>query len=293
MYDCDVLPESGRVLGIDVGYSLTKRTTAFCCLSWTRDRVDWSGSTATAEHLCREEALRAVRGQDESGFASLAIDGPLRPGLHECYAYRTAECVLSRGAFQKRGKPGQTNAGSGPQLHKHATFLAKMVLRYCPVDAAQMPFSASSAGVYEAFPNLFLGVLCAEREYPVRPSKGRHWTDCLFPVVGTRVDKLIQALLPQRRFTSVESTAGHEPVAALTCAVTALAAGAGQCVAVGSPTDGYIVLPPLSFWGLSAEGERWAERELRSIVCRLSWDNAGVHSPEIYHGAKLLDLSRN
>jgi len=148
-------------------------------------------------------------------------------------------------------------------------------------------------GVYEAFPNLFLGVLCDERKYPVRPSKGRYWTDCLFRLVASRLDKLIRTLLPQRRFTSVASTDGHEPIAALVCAVTALAAAAGQCVAVGASTDGYIVLPPIPFWGSSAEGERWAERELRKIVCRLSWDKVGVHSPTIYCGADLLDLSRN
>jgi hypothetical protein len=81
--------------------------------------------------------------------------------------------------------------------------------------------------------------------------------------------------------------------AALACAVTALAAAAGQCVAVRSSTDGYIVLPPISFGGSSAEGERWAERELRKTVCRLSWDKVGVHSPKIYCGADILDLSRN
>jgi len=181
-----VLPESGLVLGIDVGYGLTKPTTGFCCLSWTGDRIAGRQSLATAEQICREQALLALRGQDESQFLSVAIDGPLKPHLHECNEYRTTECLLSRGAFQKRGKPGQTNAGSGPQLHKHATLLAKMVLQHCKVEAARMPFAASSSGVYEAFPNLFLGVLCAEREYPLRPARGRYWTDCLFPLASSR-----------------------------------------------------------------------------------------------------------
>jgi hypothetical protein len=156
-----------------------------------------------------------------------------------------------------------------------------------------MPYAASSAGVYEAFPNLFLGVLCAEREYPVRPTKRRCWTDCLFPLVAGRLDELIETLLPQRAFPSVASVIGHEPIAALTCAITALAATTGQCVAVGAPTDGYIVLPPLSIWGFSANGEeRWAERELRNVLCSFSSDKAGVHPPQIYKGAELLDLSR-
>ena len=288
-----VLPKSGRVLGIDVGYSETKHTTAFCCLSWTQDRIDLSESSATAANTSREQALGAVRGQDKSPFLSLAVDGPLRPNLQVLYTYRTVECLLSRGCFQKRGKPGPTNGGSGPELHKHATRLAQMVLRECEVETTKMPFSASNSGVYEAFPNLFLGVLCEERDYPIRPSRGRYWTDCLFPLVASRLDKLIRALLPQRNFESVAKTNGHEPIAALVCAITALAAADGQCVAVGAPTDGYIVLPPIWLWGASAKGDRWAKRELREIVCRLSWEKVGVYSPKIYCGENLLDLSRD
>ncbi len=206
------------------------------------------------------------------------------PGLHVCYEYRTAECVLSRGAFQKRGKPGQTNSGVGRQLHRHATLLAKMVLRHCPVGLAQMPFSVSpDAAVYEAFPNLFLGILRPEVGYPDRPLKRRRWTDCHFPCGARKLEECVGTLLPNRELARpLKGQEGHERVAALTCAITALAAAAGQCVAVGAPADGYMVLPRLSLWGLSAKGERWAERELRKFVCQLSWDEVGVHSPKIY-----------
>jgi len=237
--------------------------------------------------------MRAVRGSDESPFVSLAVDGPLRPNLELLYKYRTAECLLSRGSFQKRGKPGPTNGGSGPELHKHATRLAQMVLRECEVEATKMPFSASNCGVYEAFPNLFLGILCEEQDYPMRPSRGRYWTDCLFPLVASRLDKLIRALLPQRNFEGVAKTNGHEPIAALVCAVTALAASDGQCVAVGSPADGYIVLPPIQLWGASAKDDSWAKRELREIVRRLSQKRVVVYSPKIYCGENLLDLNRD
>lgn len=57
----DVLPQCGRVLGIDVVYSLTKPTTAFCCLSWDQARIDWSKSLATAKQHSRHQALRAIR----------------------------------------------------------------------------------------------------------------------------------------------------------------------------------------------------------------------------------------
>ena len=109
--------------------------------------------------------------------------------------------------------------------------------------------------------------------------------------MALRLDELIQELLPKRRFASVALTSGHEAVAALVCALTAVVAAAGQCVAVGAPTDGYIVLPPLSFWGLSTEGERWAERELRKILSRLSCGKVGVAPPQIYDGADIINLA--
>jgi hypothetical protein len=151
-----------------------------------------------------------------------------------------------------------------------------------------MPFSACDKAVYEAFPNLFLGVLCAEPEYPSRPAKRRHWTDCLFPLVAAQLEELIETLLSQRRSENVTSTVGHEAIAALTCAITALAACAGRCIAVGATGDGFIVLPPLSVWGGSAEGKRWAERELRTSLrsCR---EKFPCELPEVYEGPKLLD----
>ena len=294
LYSGRVLPQTGSVLGVDVGYSKTKKTTAFCRLSWSRRNIEWRFASAMADPSSREKALAAVcSGTGESDFLSVAIDGPLRPGLHLLYTYRTAECLLSRGAFQKRGKPGPTNGGSGPKLHQHATRLAELVLDHSDVKPTEMPFSAADLAVYEAFPNLFLGVLCDDVEYPNRPAKGRYWTDCLFPLVTTKLDRLLRNLLPRRRPCKLLSSEGdHEEVAALTCAITALVAAAGNCIAVGSRTDGYVVLPPLPDWGFSPKRERWAERELRHNVQGLSCDGARVHPSEIYSGRQLLDWSR-
>lgn len=101
----------------------------------------------------------------------------------------------------------------------------------------------------------------------------------------------IQTLPPQRRIASVAATPGYERIAALTCAVTALPAPAGQCVAVGSPADGYILLPALASWGLSDKGDPWAQRKLRQILCQLSCDKVRVHHPQKYDGAEYLDLN--
>lgn len=284
-----MLPESGSVLGIDVGFSPKKRTTAFCCLSWDRERLESKHACATADYELRHQALGDVL-SGRSEVMAVAIDGPLRPSLPVVREYRTAECVLSRGAFQKRGKPGQTHAGSGPKLHDHATQLARLVPEHGCSPATTMPFSIVGHGIYEAFPNLFLGVLCDETKYPVRPEKGRCWTDSLFYLVRGRLEELLRYVLPGRAGTNATDVKGYEPIAALVCALTALSAAAGVSVAVGAARDGFIVLPPLVLWGSSASGERWAERELRKNVHGLKQKPGGLSAPEIYVGLDLWDL---
>lgn len=233
--------------------------------------MECSITCTTADEACRRSALRAL-GVSNKSLLAIAIDGPLRPSLSVEFKYRAAECLLSRGAFQKRGKPGQSHAGSGPELHRHASLLAEIVLSESNIEAARSPFAAHTTAIYEAFPNLFLGVMCDECSYPDRPTKRRHWTDTLFPLVQPRVDYLLSALLPHRNQNGFSKIDGHEPIAAYTCAITAVCAAAGVAVAVGALEDGFMVLPPRKFWGSSADGGLWAERELR--------DNFRKYRPE-------------
>jgi hypothetical protein len=101
-------------------------------------------------------------------LAAVAIDGPLTRGLRRVTNYRVADALLSGGAFQKRGKPGQTSSPVGQKLHDHATRLAELVLE-C---AAREVFSIAPAAhiepihetaLVESFPNLFLGALIDDR----------------------------------------------------------------------------------------------------------------------------------
>src|SRR2546425_910482 len=130
------LSEHGSVLGIDVGYSARRKTTGLCGLSWDRRTVRWACHNAGLDELDRRDALRRVLPDREVELSAVAIDGPLLPRLDPTPRYRCAESLLSRGAFAHRGKPGPTNGGSGRDLHAHATWLAKFVLRECRVGPA-------------------------------------------------------------------------------------------------------------------------------------------------------------
>jgi hypothetical protein len=251
------LPGTGSVLGIDVGYSTRRPTTGFCCLWWDAERVNWTCANAGVDEDKRLAAFRKVTAcHEQVGVLSVAVDGPLRPDLQcDGSRYRAAEALLSCGCFQKRGKPGQTNAGSGPRLHEEATKLAHFAKRHCRVDRE---------AVVEAFPNMFLGVLCDEAAYPNKPTKKRKWTDSLYEPVEGKLRGIVAELLPGREIVGSFKLRDHEHIASFACALTALASAAGRYVAVGSHEDGFIVLPPFEYWGSGfGEAEPWAARVLR------------------------------
>lgn len=262
---------AGTVVGIDVGYSAVRPTTGLCVLSWTPATVTWSCANAnTAASHRRRTLRRLLGGQDQ--VDAVAVDGPLRPGLvYDPTSHRAAESLLSRGPFAARGKPGATNAGGGPRLHQEATTVVR--------DLVRPHLRDRPAAVVEAFPNLFLGVLCDDDAYP-RP-RHRRWTDALYetPAVAARLAGLLAALLPGRRVAGSWRVTDHDQRAALVCALTALCVAAGRFVAVGAKTDGFVVLPPVEHWAAPAGGVSWARRALDAHLpaTRARFPACGVH----------------
>lgn len=208
------------------------------------------------------------------------IDGPLTRGLRRITHYRTADALLSRGAFQKRGKPGQTSSPVGQKLHDHATQFAELVVEH----AARGVFSIARAAhiepihetvIVEAFPNQFLAPLIHERNLPRihRDASDRYW-ECLTASDG--LSNLLVTLLPGRRFaTSPTDIRDHDERAAVVCALTGLAVAMELAVGVGDPEDGDIFLPPVALWGGSRSGTvPWVEAALRDNVAGLRVANS-------------------
>jgi len=261
------LSSRGRVLGIDVGFSQKRKTTGLCSLWWDEESIDWRCEVAGTDEASRLLALERLTLSRSSVIDAVAIDGPLRPGLVYRVSYRAAECILSRGKIQRRGKPGPTNGGSGPKLHEAATELAKLSMRHLEVRDTDVTVKVCPAAIVEAFPNLFLGTLCEESEYPIEPAVHRRWTDTLFPMVTNKLEAVLVSLLPCRRLDGSLELEDHEDVAAFACAITALCVAAGQFEAVGSPDDGFMVLSAERFWGKRASGlGSWAGFEIERTV---------------------------
>ncbi len=279
MNDSTTQEKPQLALGIDVGYSKTRRSTGLCLLTITPTILRWQClNTGTDEYL-RLEDLRALvpRGTHLLG---VGIDGPLTPGLRVVPHYRSSDALLTRGVFSRRGKPGATSAPSGQHLHRHATLLAKIVLQlqdeaHFTLAPATHPNPVSESRILEVFPNAFLSVLLPDDAFDVLRPK-RNASDLFWEAavpearqptyVGPYLMRLIESLAPGRKLdTPLESVVDHDHRAALLCALAVLCADQNRYILSGDPIDGDIILPPHEFWGPSQNeiSEPWAEIALR------------------------------
>lgn len=249
------LPEAGAVLGLDVGFSVVRRSSAVCRLAWDAGRVCWTVRRFRAVAAERAEAIAAVAGG--KALLAAAFDGPLAPGLPVIGRYRTAERMLTRRLGRHIGKPGQAHVPVGRALNVAANACAQAVLAGCRVGPARHAPSIDERAIVETFPSSFLGVML---ERPAELAARRSDRSDVFyrhlAGAGT-LRALLASLLPGRRPASgFEDVTDHDERAALVCALGALGVASGAFTAVGDAM-GWIVLPPRRF----VQPWAWAELE--------------------------------
>jgi Protein of unknown function (DUF429) len=242
----------GQVLGIDVGYSATQRTTCFCLLKWTKTTAAFAFESATADSGQRQQAIARLNLSGK--VTTIAVDGPLTNGLRIVAHYRAAEAMLSRGVLQTRGKPGQTSSPVGQQLHRHATALAHLALDSADVSPATHPEPIHGKAVVEAFPNMYLAALVPEADLPVlfRDASDGYW-EILVNQSGRLMSVIHRALPGRDLLNDLGAIHDHEHRAGVVCALTALSVASGEYVAIGDPADGDIILPAQMEWGPAIE----------------------------------------
>jgi predicted nuclease with RNAse H fold len=258
--------DRGSVLGIDVGFANNAKKTYFCLLTWDRSRISLNFQCAGTDIEERKSALKEVGTPNH--IEGVAIDGPLTHGLRLVPHYRSAEALLSRGALQKRCKPGQTSSPIGQQLHRHATYLANLALTSTHISDATHFQPIHAKRIVEAFPNAFLAAIIPEKDLPQlrRDASDRYWETTVLK--ASLLEQLVNLLLPGRRLQfDLSACTNHEHRAGVVCALTALTVVVGLHVGVGDPVDGDIILPPRNSWGIAnTSSSSWMEMEILSNV---------------------------
>ncbi len=262
-------------LGLDVGFACRRDASAVCTIAMRGSSVEVESRRCGNGERRVTTALKDLLGPGGLAQAA-AIDGPLVRNLGHTTSYRLADKVLSRGAFQKRCKPGQTSAPVGQSLHRMATEVARPVAACLDNSAAGADPRITTGNLYEAFPNAFLGVMLPDRCWPGLPIRRECksdalWYECLREGKLAEAFRVILGRVPEDDLLA--NTRDHDERAAVICALTAAAGGLGKCVAVGDCEKGYIFLPPRELWedwaletldrnysairGECHEGERW------------------------------------
>lgn len=234
------LPASGAVLGIDVGCSPVRRSSAACRLDWNATAVRWTIERFRATETERTAAIGRLA---DRRLRAAAFDGPLRRGLDEIGAYRRAERMLTLGFQPRIGKPGQSNSPVGRLLNAHANACAQTVLATGLVVPSMHPQAIDNQAIVEAFPSAWLGMLIANPEALAATRSNR--SDRFYRHLAHEgvLDAVLAHLLPGRAAPSFDAITDHDERAALICALTALGVAADDYVAVGD-AQGWIMLPP-------------------------------------------------
>lgn len=216
------------MIGVDVGYSQRRRSSAVCRLSWDAQSLDWDIRRFRHDEGDRLAAMaHVVAGRD---ILVAAFDGPLRRQFGIIGRYRSAEAALTANGLPKLiGKPGQSSSGNGKRLNAAANDCVRTLLGCACVAKANHRNAIDDLAIVEAFPTSFLGLLVENpANIPVRPPAR---SDAYYTHLATTggFDRLAESLLqgrkPHQRWSDVTN---HDDRAALVCALTALSVATGN-----------------------------------------------------------------
>ena len=262
------LPASGHVLGIDVGYSTKRRSSAACRLSWRDNRFDWHIERFRYEPSERRETITRVAGQNN--IMAVALDGPVCGDLVEINKYRIAEKLLTVGLAKLIGKPGQSNAPVGRKLNTATNEAALCVLELNILADANHSKRILDKAILEAFPSSFMGLMLpvAAELNGRRNKKSDRYFEALS--ADKKFNRLLECLAPNGSFDpDPAAITNHDDRAAFVCALTALCVCAGKYTAVGDE-NGWIVLPPRAciirkYWELLEQNAK--NEKKRALFC--------------------------
>lgn len=250
--------ECGSVIGIDVGCSPARRSSAICRLDWSASCVAWEIKRFRAVEPERENTIADIGRRRP--INAVAFDGPIRQGFDVIGRYRTAERMLTRRLRPLIGKPGQSSAPVGKLLNHHANECVRHLVAHSEVHDARHGVPIDRRALVEAFPSSFLGMMI--QEPALLGARRRDRSDTFFQHLATigALQALIEHCLPGRRCEQELGTiVNHDDRAAMVCALSALCVAADDFVAVGDE-DGWIILPPRRF----IQPEQWSFLEVNA-----------------------------
>src|SRR5215217_2375146 len=258
-----------NVLGVDVGFSAIRETSAFCLLSVDSERRT-IGLIERPKRFALRDALGTFRRLSQSypDIEWVSVDAPLTPTrlAHRPASGRSVDKRFSKGAFHSSQGGPQPGSISVP-LQGWPLYEAGMVMvedlrearlgRYIPFEG----FMADPpGGIIECIPKLTQALLV-----PREVVRGRKGTvdDYLFPLLcgregpyrrvldlalgGSGFSAQVEGLIAEIAWAPMRH---HEELAAFVAAIQGVAVAIGRSSIVGRAGDseGYYALPHREHW---------------------------------------------
>jgi hypothetical protein len=240
--DHSVAPSDPNLLGVDVGFSKTGRSTG---LAWRVGRELGACKVGSGW-----EARRAALPVDVT-FDMAALDAPLvppGPGIPR----RSCEAVFYRGAFWNRCRPGMSHHGRGLLLREAGASAASQFRAVVGTGGLPELEAVPGARMVEAFPNTFMGVLLPETAINRLEGNGKPRSDRLYEacLADGAFERFVASLgwPVAETIGRLAATRDHDLRAAYICLLTAAVAHAGTAAVFGDAQGGWFWLPPVHLW---------------------------------------------
>lgn len=261
------MSNGGSVLGIDIGYSPKRRSSAAGRLTWDASDIDWVVARFRYQEPERRQTI--IRTIGEHAIMAATFDGPLARGLTPIGVHRRAERMLTKRLQPLAGKPGQSSAPVGKRLNIATNEAARIVIDSGALKLSHHQCRIDQLAIAEAFPTSYLGVLLSDPEPIARGRGGKSDRFFKAAIIEEALSGLVGDLLPGRRQPDAAGITNHDERAAYICALTALGVAKRRYTAVGDNERGWIILPPwhrIQLWAQQMLEQNAAEEEMHCLV---------------------------
>lgn len=250
-----------NVLGIDVGFSTTKKTSCYCALS-LKDKVI-SFSIEPYKFDVNYDLQSIIKNQ---GFDIIAIDAPLTPVLisEKPKTGRKIEKLFSNGIFSNSPYRGPQPSSIAVPAQGFPLYQAGMKIvanlnsyRYLSITEIR---KGCRKGIYEVLPKMTQSLLFPRQ---IVANRSGQFDDYLFPLLLKKSGQyrhLLDALLGEYRFSvsvekyieNINPNRHHEELASILCSFQAVLIAIGKSTIVGFDGDneGYYGIPSMNYWDL-------------------------------------------
>lgn len=250
-----------RVLGIDVGFSATKKTSCYCAFNIENKTISFVIEPFKYDvNFDLQEVVKI------NEYEIITIDAPLTPMLYaeRPKTGRKVEKLFSNAIFGNSPHRGPQPSSIAVPAQGFPLYQAgmKTISKLCPYTYLSISEISQGArkGIFEVLPKMTQSLLFPRQVVADRIGQ---FDDFLFPLLfkkSSQYRQLLESLMGEYKFSdeveryieNINPSKHHEELASIICAFQGFLVTVGKSTIVGFRGDyeGYYALPNKDYWNL-------------------------------------------